>query len=319
MAFDGRQALAQTWLKQTLKEQDFTLVPLTGDASFRRYFRVNQYVLMDAPPEKENSEPFIKVAHLLEQQQVPVPTIHAANLQQGFMLLSDFGDQLLQSALTDDSVDGYYQQAMSILQKIQACTANDLPRYDPTFILFELERFNEWYLGRELNLSLTPSINSILNPVYQQCVSVFAEQPQVFVHRDYHSRNLMILADKQLGVIDFQDAMFGPITYDLISLLKDCYIDWPLHRVDQWVKAYHQQLSLDCSTDQFQEWFDWCGLQRHLKVIGTFARLKHRDQKPNYMLDVPRALQYIFAMCQRYPNLNNFQQFLLDVVSEKVL
>jgi len=310
----NREQILDQWLYQTLKTADFQKVLLAGDASFRRYYRIfvtqnkQQYVLMDAPPPEE-PKVFMEMAHLLGSQGLSVPTIVASQLDHGFLLLSDLGDRLYLPELTLQSADTLYGEAFQALLKIQSCQAK-VPVFDRAFLKRQYGIFQEWFLGKHKGVLLTDTSQNILETTYERLLETIDSQPQVFVHRDYHSRNLMILEAGSPGVLDFQDAMIGPITYDLVSLLQDCYITWPREHVVGWVKNFQQLatqkglLSKQVSTAEFVRWFDWTGLQRHLKNLGIFSRLYYRDGKSQYLNDLPRVLQYIQETSVRYPELN---------------
>lgn len=314
-----RENALKEWLVQIIKEQDFILKPLAGDASFRRYFRLEHngltYIVMDAPPGKEDLQPFIHIAQTLEQANVHPPKILAVDLQQGFLLLSDLGDKLLLSALRPDTVTHYYHEAIEILLKIQSCPIDDpkLLPFDSAFMLKEMNLCSEWFLHAYLQLNLSFAETQLMQQSMQWIANEVAKQPITFIHRDYHSRNLMILdTDKELGVIDFQDAMRGPMTYDLVSLLKDCYISWPRVQVLEWVEFfYNQKQFATCySLTEFIRAFDLCGLQRHLKVLGVFSRLHLRDNKPGYLKDLPLTLKYVLECCETYQELHPLFHFL---------
>jgi aminoglycoside/choline kinase family phosphotransferase len=322
-----REQVLDIWLNQVFKTSDFTRIPLAGDASFRRYYRVfvegRSYVVMDAPP-PETPQIFMEIAQTLAMQGVTVPLVIAFELEQGFLLLSDLGDRLYLSELNEQSADKLYADAFEALLKLQGCQVN-FPAFDQLFLERQFGIFQEWFLNRHLQLSLTASLENILDPIYQQLSEIILLQPQVSVHRDYHSRNLMVLEHGNPGVLDFQDAMRGPITYDLVSLLQDCYIEWPRERVVEWVKFFQhrakdQQLLNDqVSESEFLHWFDWTGLQRHLKNLGIFARLNYRDGKARYLKDIPRVLYYIKETCARYSALNALQIFFETIeVNEPV-
>ena len=302
MTNDIRLEGLQGWLSQELSTNDFELAPASADASFRRYFRVTRggdsFIAMDAPPEKEDSHPFVAIDRLLEQQGVNVPHIHALDLERGFLLLGDFGDRHFLSALNDNSVEGLYDDAMRSLLKIQHTPAASLPRYDRQLLWREMELFRDWFLDTHLGLSLDGAQHALLDSCFEALTRNALEQPQVFVHRDYHSRNLMVTANENPGILDFQDAVAGAVTYDLVSLLRDAYIAWPRQRVEHWALDYRDRAvaagilgAVDDRT--FLRWFDLMGIQRQLKVIGIFARLNHRDGKPGYLDDIPRVLDYL--------------------------
>ncbi len=310
------------WLKNDLLLTIDSWEPASSDASFRRYFRVmaaeGQFIVMDAPPEKENIEPFIRIAGLLARSQVNVPTIFQQNLTDGFLLLEDFGSQCFLDQLNTNNVTELYQSAFNTLFKIQSYTAIQdcgLPDYNEPLLQRELGIFEEWFLNQLLDIQIPASIwESVRNTLVNSAL----EQPVTCVHRDYHSRNLMVLDDDSPGVIDFQDAVIGPITYDLVSLLRDCYIAWPNQQVEHWMTQYHNRLLqaklIACNPARFKRWFDLMGLQRHLKAIGIFSRLHLRDGKSNYLNDIPRTLNYVKTVCTIYPELVEFSDFLQNHV-----
>ncbi len=294
----------------------------SSDASFRRYFRVKtpdgQFIIMDAPPSKENIEPFIRIAKLLTQSQVNVPIIFHQNLTDGFLLLEDFGNQCFLDQLTISTATDLYQSAFDSLFKLQTQTSLQnagLPDYDEPLLYRELAIFDEWFLGRFLDIQIPSAIWENVNALLTASA---LEQPRTCVHRDYHSRNLMVLAHDSPGVIDFQDAVIGPITYDLVSLLRDCYIAWPEQQLAQWRFNYFERLQqagrIQYSEARFNRWFDLMGLQRHLKAIGIFSRLHLRDGKSNYLSDIPRTLNYVTTVCAIYPELAEFNDFLHEHV-----
>lgn len=317
----ARENALKEWLIHTLKVHDFQLAPLAGDASFRRYFRL-QYnglsrVIMDAPPGKEDLKPFIHVAQALEKANVHTPQILAKNLKDGFLVLSDLGDQLLLNALHPETANDYYQDAIKTLFKIQTCSINDplLAPFDKTHMLKEMSLCLEWFFKAYLSLDLNQNEYNLVQQTMEWIATEVALQPLTFIHRDYHSRNLMLLrnqTESTLGVIDFQDAMRGPLTYDLVSLLKDCYISWPRSKVLEWVEFFYIQSSLtkNYSLPEFIRAFDLCGLQRHLKVLGIFCRLHLRDNKPGYLKDLPLTLKYVLECTETYEELHPFFQFL---------
>ena len=311
---DLRLQQLQQWAEQAL-QQAIRIEVVSGDASFRRYFRISSdtqvWIAMDAPPEKENSKPFVEIAQQLERKNVHVPHIQALDLERGFMLLEDLGDVQMLDKLTKNGApnpamaEPHYADALRALLHIQThVDGSKLAVYDRALLSREMALFTDWLLGTHLSIELSPADKNILQLSFNALIASALEQPQVFVHRDYHSRNLMVLADNSPGIIDFQDAVYGPITYDLVSLLRDCYIAWPRAQVHSWVANYHNEALLNglCSCDlpTFQRWFDFMGVQRHLKAIGIFARLNHRDSKPGYLQDIPRTLTYIETVCVEY-------------------
>lgn len=320
---------ASAWLRQHTPFQPAEqLTVVSGDASFRRYFRLahsldNQQgsvIAVDAPPDKENSRPFVAIARALFAHQVHVPEVLAADFDLGFMLLSDLGNTLLRPCLTDDSVDELYGQAMNELLHLlssPAPTDYALPPYDHARLMTEMSLFKDWFVARYLGLTLNAAEVAQLDAVCEQIAHAVLQQPTVFVHRDYHSRNLMVLPSGRLGVIDFQDAVTGPLTYDLVSLLRDAYVEWPNTRVEGWVEQFRQQLinadllTAEVTPAEFLAWFDWMGAQRHLKVVGIFARLSLRDGKHGYLNDIPLVFKYLLNEIKAYPALADFYQWLV--------
>lgn len=314
---DTRLEAIKSWLIGLFEHDNFIIAPASNDASFRRYFRVStkdeSWIVMDAPPEKEDTEPFIRIGRFLESNQVHVPKIIAQEGEAGFLLLSDLGSQPYLDALTDDSASALYGNAIDSLLDIQSCEADGiaLPQYDRAMLQQELNLFPDWFLSRHFDITAPTHLQSTFDLLIGSALS----QPQVIVHRDYHSRNLMVTSERNPGIIDFQDAVLGPISYDLVSLLRDCYIAWPQSKIDHWVKQYYQLaqqqgLIAEHSLKTFTRWFDLMGLQRHLKVLGIFCRLNYRDQKPNYMADLPQTLSYVMQMCRRYDDLADLGTFL---------
>lgn len=300
-----------------LASTNFEFEPASSDASFRRYFRVRQgqqtWIVMDAPPELEDTTSFIQIATFLSAYGINVPTIFAQDKAQGFLLLTDFGNTPYLQQLNEASSDRLYHTAIDSLIDIQLAPNQkiDLPLYNPSLLHKEMSLFPEWFLQKHMALQAPDFIESIFEILIANAI----EQPQVIVHRDYHSRNLMICADGSAGIIDFQDAVIGPITYDLVSLLRDCYIAWPQDRINHWLRYYYQQanaksLFANSSFEQFKRWFDLMGIQRHLKVLGIFCRLNYRDGKTNYMNDLPLTLHYVKHVSNRYPELNELSTFL---------
>ena len=292
--------------------KEWEILPVSGDASFRRYFRVKAgcrtWIAVDAPPEKEDNQKFVTIARSWLKQGVYVPDVVSIDLEQGFMLLSDFGDQLLLPALNEKSVDQLYELAMAELYRIQSCNAESLPVYDSLLLQREMALFKDWFLVSLLKVDLDLGEQECIDVAFSLLEVNALEQPSVCVHRDYHSRNLMITPEHTPGVIDFQDAVNGPITYDLVSLLRDCYISWPDEQVYEWVAFFRKELvkrsvlSADISIDHFERWFDLMGMQRHLKAIGIFARLSMRDDKHRYLQDIPRTLQYVILVAKNILN-----------------
>lgn len=303
----------QQWLQVQLRlDQRPQLVALTNDASFRRYFRVVangvSYAVMDAPPDKEDCTPYVKVAQSLRASGLNAPAIIASDLTQGFLLLTDLGSQLYLDMLDEQRADALYQDALAALLIMQRIPATDLPLYDHRLLHNEMDLFTHWLLGKHLNLSLSMAEKTALTIIFELLSTNALTQPQIFVHRDYHSRNLMVVPAHNPGILDFQDAVKGAVTYDLVSLLRDCYIAWPLSQVHEWAYRYYEMVKIaniieNVTETQFLHWFDWMGVQRHLKASGIFARLYHRDGKNGYLKDIPRTLNYIVAVSGYYPEL----------------
>jgi aminoglycoside/choline kinase family phosphotransferase len=320
-----RQNELNNWLEGIFGNTPFNLTPLAGDASFRRYYRLHSgelsRVVMDAPPDKETITSFINISNRLAAIGIHTPAIIAVEHSQGFILLEDLGDELLLRALTQDNADKLYTAAISTLLHMQQCptTQPQLPIFDKTFMLQELTLFREWFLQAYLSLQLNTSEILLLKETFDWLTTQIAMQPQVFIHRDYHSRNLIVIGQTnplEIGVIDFQDAMHGPFTYDLVSLLKDCYIQWPREQVISWLTLFHQKLipAHDWSFMAFTRGFDLCGLQRHLKVLGIFCRLHLRDNKEAYLRDLPLTFNYVNACLESYSELQPFYQFMQERV-----
>lgn len=322
LPIDTRYSLLLDWLQADLGRAVDSIAPASSDASFRRYFRVHAdgqtHIVMDAPPPTENVRPFVAVAGLLRQAGVQTPEIHAVDAERGFVLLSDFGNRNYLDVLNEDTVQALYGDALAALLSLQravrADTA-DLPAYNEKLLRTELGIFSDWCLGRWLGLELSARESAMLDGVWQMLIASALEQPSVCVHRDYHSRNLMVTDVDNPGVLDFQDAVIGPITYDLASLLRDCYIAWPTERVYAWMEVYRDKLMtaglLDAAdAHRFRRWFDLMGMQRHLKAAGIFSRLNIRDGKPGYLKDIPRTLGYVTEAGAGYPELAEFMRFL---------
>lgn len=319
---DPRLAALLNWLRHGLGHPVAHIEPASQDASFRRYFRAwigdRTFIAMDAPPPRENLRPFLKVAELLRGAGLETPAIHAADPEQGFALLGDFGTQSYLDHLDDARADALYSDALAALVRLQTrLDPNnlDLPAYDARLLRTELGIFREWLLGGLLGLELSPEETAALDAAERHLIDSALEQPRVCVHRDYHSRNLMVIPDGNPGVLDFQDAVIGPITYDLASLLRDCYIAWPAERVAAWLDRHRQALAAAGLLDEagqarFRRWFDLMGMQRHLKAAGIFARLLLRDGKPGYLKDIPRTLNYIAEAGAAYPEFSGFLDFL---------
>lgn len=302
------------WLDQCLAGQAYTLAPASADASFRRYFRATlgdgtTRIVMDAPPEHEDCRPYLKVAHLFLDAGVHVPQVHAENLADGFLLLSDLGSTTylahMEANPGAEAATPLYLDAVDALIRIQqASQPKVLPEYDRALLLRELELFPVWYVNRHLGHTLSDAEAADLYTVFDQILDTNLAEPQVFVHRDYHSRNLMVSAPNP-GVLDFQDAVYGPISYDLVSLFKDAYIRWDEHVTLDWLIRYWERarkagLPVREDFGDFFRDYEWMGIQRHIKVLGIFARLYHRDGKDGYLKDIPLVADYLRRACERY-------------------
>lgn len=319
-----RRQMLESWLTQQSGLSGFSLERASFDASFRRYFRVrangSTYIAMDAPPANEDCRPFVTLARAFSGLGLHVPAVLAEDLERGFLLLEDLGSDHYLDVLSTTNVQRLYGDALSALVIIQTCGPREgLPNYDRALLLRELGLFREWLLERQLGMSLGEAGETMLDTTYDFLVLNALEQPRVCVHRDYHSRNLLVSAPPIPGILDFQDAVLGPVTYDLVSLLRDCYIDWPCDRVEDWAKGYFelavQSGVLRAEHEQrFLRWFDLMGVQRHLKASGIFARLNQRDGKPGYLKDIPRTLNYVVQVARRYPELAGLGRMIENAV-----
>jgi aminoglycoside/choline kinase family phosphotransferase len=317
---DLRLVLLARWLHEELGMRGATIEPASEDASFRRYFRVrhgeNCFVAMDAPPERESLQPFLRVAALLAGVGLNVPQVHEVDEARGFLLLSDLGSRhyLAELAAGADPEPLYADAAQALLILQTAAPVAELAPYDATRLRQEMGLFPEWFLGAHLGLPPAVERDALLERLGTVLVSVAHEQPQVFVHRDYHSRNLMLCPARNPGILDFQDAVRGALCYDLASLYKDCYIRWPRPRVLAWLESYRRQaeaLGLPLpGQGEFRRWFDLIGLQRHLKVLGIFARLWYRDGKSGYLGDLPRVLDYVLEVSALYAETAELEAML---------
>lgn len=323
----SREQQLKLWLMAQFCLDDLQLVSLTGDAGFRCYFRFEHdnksYIAVDAPPEKSNNQAFIDVQEFLASCQIQVPAIHAVDFELGFFCLTDLGNVLLAQQLNSSNAKDLYLNALAEIEKVAISSIPDslnLAEFNDDFIRTELAIFQQWLLNEHLAIQLTIQEQQALEHCFDYLVEAIAEQPQVFMHRDYHSRNIMVLADDSLAVIDFQDAVLGPITYDLVSLLRDCYVRWPDNIIAPLVEYYRQTMQkhftdADFSPSNWQRWFDLTGMQRHIKASGIFARLHHRDGKSGYLQDIPLTLSYIVDISQQYDKL----EFLGELIRERVL
>lgn len=312
-----RELQITEWLNNILKNQEYTIKPASSDASFRRYFRIvssNQsYILMDAPPEKENSKPFVDIANVLFNAGLNVPKIHKADLKKGFLLLSDLGNKTYLDELNQQNASLLYRDAYLALIKIQKnADTQSLKPYNDSLLMKELSLFPDWYLKLHKSYEMNDSEKNILGLTFDLLIKNINSHTQVFVHRDFHSRNLMFCngdLGENPGILDFQDAVKGSIVYDLVSLFKDAYIVWKEEEIMDWLiryweKAKQNKLKVQDDFAEFYRDFEWMGVQRHLKVLGIFARLNYRDHKANYLSDLPAVENYLKRACERYKDLH---------------
>ena len=316
-----RLAQLQRWLGDELKLSYADITPASGDASFRRYFRIHRdeetLIAMDAPPAQEDCAPFVRVAEALHAIGLNVPRIVEGDLEQGFLLLTDLGNRQYLPELDDTTAQRLYGDALGALSILQSIGPRDelLPPYDAALLQREMALLPDWLLEKHLGLTIGEGLRELLDQSFAALETAALEQPRVAVHRDYHSRNLMITGRNNPGILDFQDAVYGPLTYDLVSLLRDCYIAWPREEVESWALGY-QKLALQTGVlgerddERFLRWFDLMGVQRHLKAAGIFARLNHRDGKPGYLADIPRTLGYIVEVAPRHGEIRELGRFI---------
>ena len=312
---DKRYCMLIRWLQES-DTDPLKIEAASADASFRRYFRVfkasGSLIAVDSPPEHNNNQQFIDLAARLLSNGIRTPKIICYSLEKGFLLLEDFGTQVLQQTLetaTEAQTHQQYKDAISCIGRLQKATTEGLPVYDKPFLNTEMQLFNEWYLMHHLQHKPSTAELRIINDVFKLCADSANDQPQVFVHRDFHCRNLMPLTDGTLGVIDFQDAVIGPVTYDPVSLLKDAYIDWPMEFIQKFSDQHRKSLRPIPNQELYNRWFDLMGLQRHIKVLGIFCRLNYRDGKSQYFKDLPLVLQHIDRTTAKYPELEKFRHF----------
>ncbi len=321
-----RQQKITEWINRLAPGKKFSLAPASADASFRRYFRASfddgqTRVVMDAPPEREDIRPWLHVQRLFHDAGVHVPDVLASDLDQGFLLLSDLGSTTYLADLSDTNANGHYRAAIEALIRIQlASRPNELPAYDRAMLKRELDLFPDWYLARHVRVELSDQQRTELQSVFDKILAINLAEPSVYVHRDYHSRNLMV-TEPNPGIVDFQDAVFGPITYDLVSLFKDAYVSWGEEQTLDWLIRYWndaRRAGLPVRGDfaEFHRDYEWMGVQRHIKVLGIFARLYHRDGKDGYLKDMPLVARYLRAACERYRDLAPLLR-LLDVVEDR--
>jgi aminoglycoside/choline kinase family phosphotransferase len=338
MSKDQRKVLLNDWARVQLAARSIEMLPgehldvASDDASFRRYFRYQAqprgYIFVDAPPDREDSRPFVSIAKYLADAGLNAPEVYAVDYELGFMMLSDLGNTLYLSVFEggeptpEGGHESLYQDALDAIYAMQSIAA-DLPIYDRSHLKQEMELFPDWFLKKQLGLSLSSEEMGMLNAVFELMIGNALQQPQFFVHRDYHSRNLMMTRPGYPGIIDFQDAVKGAVTYDLVSLLRDCYLTLPSGEVTRWVNDFRCML-LDSGRIEevdevtFRRWFDLMGLQRHLKCSGIFSRLHLRDGKPGYLGDIPRVVRYMVEVCREYKELHRFGNWLSEVVEPEL-
>lgn len=319
-----RSKQIEQWLANRLDSNQFIITPLAGDASFRRYFRIQEqnktFILMDAPPERENCRAFVMIDNFLLDNHIPVPQIYQQDIEQGFLLLDDFGDTLLLQALNPTNADDLYHKTIDILCQIQNTEWQgkiELPPFDAAFMRQEMMMLKDWFIGSLLELQLSTHQEQLLYAVFDELIAKIAALPYTFVHRDYQVKNLMCLPDGGIGVLDFQDAVYGPITYDLVSVLKDAYITWPRAKQEEWLSYYYNQATemqiiTDMSLEQLYSAYEFTGLQRHIKVIGIFARLFKRDGKAGYLKEIPRLIHYVVDALIRLDTMHEFLHLMKD-------
>ena len=328
-----RLELLQQWLHGLFPGRDYSLAPASADASFRRYFRVSfpeadiarTLVVMDAPPEHEDCRPYLHVAELFGQAGAHVPAVLEKDLARGFLLLSDLGSTTYLAALKPDNARKLYGDATAALVNIQlASRPGELPEYDRALLQRELDLFPEWYLTRHLKVELSDGQKNVLKAAFEHILAVNLAEPRVFVHRDYHSRNLMFLDhEANPGVLDFQDAVYGPISYDLVSLFKDAYVEWEEEETLDWLIRYWEQarkagLPVHPDFAAFHRDYEFMGAQRHIKVLGIFARLYHRDGKDGYLKDMPLVMHHLRKTCDRYRALGPLLKLLDEIEGKQV-
>jgi len=320
-ATHDRAAARLTWARQTLGDATLTLESASADASFRSYWRTRHagqnWIVMDSPPDREDPRPWLAIGERLAAAGLHVPKVHAQDLDQGFLLIEDLGSRLYLDALDDTSADRLYGDAMDALLAMQTHVASDdLPPFDHTVLVKGLEVMPEWFLKRHLGHAPSCAEWDVLEAAFGVIVRNALAQPRRFVHRDFHSRNLLVTEANNPGIVDFQGALHGPVTYDLASLLRDAYIAWPRERIEGWVESYRLRLRqagvIGAAIDapRFLRWFDLTGLHRHVRVLGQFYRLWYRDGKPGYLKDVPQVYRYVIEVARRYPELAEFAELL---------
>lgn len=311
---DSRQTAAASWAACQLELDEVRLEPVSGDASFRRYFRfhdgLRSVILMDAPPEKEDSAPFVDVAQRLRSAGLNAPSILSFDLDKGFGLLEDFGDTLYRELINENTVEVIFQELLGLLDGMaRRVDTHGLPDYSAEALLAELDLFKSWYLETHRQRPMSGREQNVWDEICSLLVESAQDQPQVFVHKDFHSCNLLETPAGP-GIIDFQDGLRGPVSYDLVSLIWDRYVAWPRPRLEAWMSAAHAMLPVESTREEWIRRCDWMGLQRNLKIVGIFARLKHRDGKQGYVEMIPRFYQYLLDVLSLYPEFRKFSLML---------
>lgn len=321
-----RQGTLQDWAMGVLVERglsvpaNFRIESASDDASFRRYFRCSLpgYIFVDAPPDKEDNSAFLLVQGLLSAAEISVPEVYASDLELGFLALSDLGDQLLLPILQSEDPASWYKRAVAEVARVQRTKTTGLPDYSETKLREEMGLFPTWFIQQQSDLNWDSELEKMFSQVTDLMVSSALQQPKVFVHRDFHARNLMLSEQGEFSVIDFQDAVSGPVTYDLVSLLKDCYFRLPRRTVEALVAEFRVEHCSEVNEGEFLRWFDFMGFQRHLKCAGIFSRLNIRDGKPGYLKDIPLVVSYLQEVCGLYSELESFGLWLDQSVKPKV-
>ena len=336
MSSDQREQQLNQWARIQLADMSieipecYRLVPASDDASFRRYFRYEDdsrsFIFVDAPPEKEDSRPFVSISEYLLDHGLNAPEVYSVDFDLGFMMLTDLGHLqylkvikgVIKGRAGAEEISSLYKDAINALVKMQSISAQ-LPLYDASLLQTEMDLFPDWFVRNQLKLELSDREIEMLKSVNRLMIDSAIAQPQVFVHRDYHRRNLMVTSENNPGIIDFQDAVIGPVTYDLVSLLRDCYLELPPDELNYWVQNCYrlmvaQHIIEGISLDAFRRWFDFMGLQRQLKCAGIFSRLHLRDGKAGYLADIPRVVTYMVEVCSAYKELNEFGGWLGEVI-----
>jgi aminoglycoside/choline kinase family phosphotransferase len=309
----------QAWI-ETTPYKDYKLTVASADASFRSYYRLtsanDSFIVMDSSLEKETLAPFLDITKRLLNAGVKAPHILEQNLEFGYLILEDFSDTHLLKVLNEDNFKELYKKAIDEILKMQNAETSSLPLYDKEFLHFEMNLMQEWYLQKKLRLTLSQTQQNMLQKSLNAVSEIVLSQPQnVFVHRDYHSRNILLTPENELGIIDYQDAMNGAVTYDLVSLLKDCYIAFDRASVEELALYFRDKKGLNAADEEFLKWFDFMGLQRHIKVLGIFSRLHLRDSKDSYLKDIPLTLRYTIETAERYDETKALAEFLKEVTA----